>query len=104
MSIIKVHLCPDHLRRSSFLHNDTKDFASNYLEDYDTTHRICIPQNGEEAAEEAFDLTNNPCREEEREDLYGCHRPVCVGDVVEVLNDDGSMQRFVCEGVGWSVL
>lgn len=51
---------------------------------------------GSEAAEEAFDLTNNPSRQAERVQKYGRHRSVSVGDVVEV---DG--ESFLCAGVGW---
>jgi hypothetical protein len=49
-----------------------------------------------DAAEEVFDLTNNPSREEERELLYGRHRSVSSGDIVDV---DGS--KFLCLPVGW---
>lgn len=54
---------------------------------------------GEEAAEEVFDLTNNPYREEERDRMYGTARSVAVGDV---LNVDGV--DFVCCSLGWTAL
>lgn len=53
----------------------------------------------EEAAEEAFDLTNNPDRQEEREEKYGRGRSVSSGDVIEV---DGV--KFVCMSIGWEVM
>ena len=54
---------------------------------------------GEEAAEEAFDLTNNPSRQEEREKVYGYGRSVSVGDVV-LVDDDG----YLCMSSGWQKL
>lgn len=50
----------------------------------------------QDAAEEVFDLTNNPSREEARGLQYGPHRSVSSGDIVEV---DGS--KFLCLPVGW---
>jgi hypothetical protein len=51
---------------------------------------------GSEAAEEVFDLTNNPNRQQEREERYGRHASVSVGDIVQV-GDSG----FLCASVGW---
>lgn len=57
------------------------------------------PLTGEDAAEEAFDLSNNPCRQDEREEVYGYGRSVSVGDVVIV--DDA---EYLCSAVGWTLL
>jgi hypothetical protein len=54
---------------------------------------------GEEAAEEVFDLSNNPYRERERAEIYGDHRSLSVGDVVDV---DGI--KYACMSMGWSKL
>lgn len=54
---------------------------------------------GVEAAEEAFDLTNNPSRQHERGMYYGRGRSVSVGDIVEV---DGV--NFLCASFGWEAL
>jgi hypothetical protein len=54
---------------------------------------------GEDAAEEAFDLTNNPSRQSEREEKYGRGRSVSSGDVIDV---DGT--KFVCMSCGWETL
>lgn len=52
---------------------------------------------GEDVAEEIFDLTNNPSRQDEREMRYGQrHRSVSVGDVVRVGSD-----AFLCASFGW---
>ena len=47
-------------------------------------------------AEEIFDLTNNPGRQAEREELYGRHRSVSVGDIVTIDGVD-----MLCASVGW---
>ena len=52
--------------------------------------------NGEEAAEEMFDLTNNPYRQEEREETYGRGRSLSVGDKVQVGDEE-----YVCAPSGW---
>ena len=56
-------------------------------------------ETAEGAAEEVFDLTNNPGRQEERERLYGRKRSLSVGDIV-VVGD----QYFLCDSFGWTVL
>lgn len=55
-----------------------------------------IPFEGEAAAEELFDLTNNPMRQPGRRVRYGCGRSLSVGDIVEV---DGEF--YVCRPNGW---
>ena len=56
---------------------------------------IEIDCTGEDAAEEMFDLSNNPARSEARH-LVACNRSLSVGDVVQVDND-----RFLCLSTGW---
>jgi len=51
----------------------------------------------EAAADEVFDLTNNPSRQDEREEKYGNGRSLSVGDIV-VLGDD----KVVCLSFGWA--
>lgn len=51
---------------------------------------------GEAAAEEVFDLTNNPSREEERTNIFGTGRSLSVGDIVNVDGVD-----FLCAPSGW---
>ena len=56
-------------------------------------------QSGEEAAEEAFDISNNPGRETLRQEVFGLCRSVSVGDIVEVNG-----QEFLCASMGWQKL
>lgn len=59
-----------------------------------------LAERGKAAAEEMFDLTNNPSREDERaEARLDRHRSVSVGDIVSV---DGVY--FLCQPSGWTVL
>lgn len=57
----------------------------------------------EEAAEEAFDLTNNPSRQDERELVYGRGRSLSVGDIVEVedRHDPEKVTAWLCMSAGW---
>lgn len=56
----------------------------------------------EVAADELFDLTNNPFRQVEREKKYGRGRSVSVGDIVSVVSYDGRLKMFLCEPIGWT--
>ena len=51
---------------------------------------------GEDGAEEMFDLTNNPSRQEERVQFYGRQRSISVGDIVQVNG-----RNFLCASFGW---
>ena len=50
-------------------------------------------------AEEVFDLTNNPSRQEERERLYGRGRSLSSGDVVII-----GEKKMLCLPCGWAEL
>jgi len=67
--------------------------------EYDPVVNINVPLKGEAAAEEIFDLTNNPNRQEEREAIYGRHRSLSVGDIVVVEG-----VPYLCAPAGWKVL
>lgn len=66
---------------------------------YTTAITLFTDKKGEDAAEEIFDLTNNPSRQDEREQKYGRGRSVSVGDIVVV---DGV--EYLCASVGWTKL
>lgn len=66
---------------------------------YQKIGTLAVEATGEAAAEEMFDLSNNPCRQEERDLKWGQHRSLSVGDVVHV---DG--RSFLCCSVGWKEL
>jgi hypothetical protein len=54
---------------------------------------------GEAAAEECFDLSNNPSRQAERDAVWGANRSLSVGDVVLVEGD-----MWLCRSMGWQRL
>lgn len=54
---------------------------------------------GEAAAEDVFDLTNNPDRQDERLATYGNGRSVSTGDIVCVDGVD-----YLCCSIGWKRL
>lgn len=54
---------------------------------------------GQQAADEIFDLTNNPSRQDERDQYFADCRSLSVGDVVIV---DGII--ILCCAFGWSVV
>lgn len=54
---------------------------------------------GAQAAEEMFDLTNNPAREDERQELYGNGRSVSSGDIIRCDGTD-----YLCLSIGWEIL
>lgn len=66
---------------------------------YATRTTIKVDGEGESAAEEAFDLTNNPSRQAEREMVYGRGRSLSVGDIVNVDGVD-----FLCCNFGWKAI
>jgi hypothetical protein len=55
-----------------------------------------VSQTGEAAAEEMFDMTNNPSRIDERLASYGSGRSISVGDIITV---DGV--NYLCASFGW---
>jgi hypothetical protein len=98
MSTITIKLAPTHLL-GQFFFSDCTDLASRHLPFYTVCDAITVSKAGRDAAEEAFDLTNNPSREDERARLYGARRSVSVGDVVEVDGVD-----YLCDSFGWAVI
>jgi len=101
MSKVIIHLGTRLILRELFFKDDTEKMAliRQELPYYTVGGTFETPLEGEEAAEEAFDLTNNPSRQEEREEKYGNGRSVSSGDVIEV---DGV--KFACMSIGWEKL
>jgi hypothetical protein len=66
---------------------------------YQKIGSVATDKTGEAAAEEMFDLSNNPSRQEERDLVWGRYPSLSVGDVVHVDNES-----FLCCSVGWKKL
>jgi hypothetical protein len=56
-------------------------------------------QSGQAAAEEAFDISNNPSRDVLRQEVFGRQRSLSVGDIVEVNG-----LPYLCASMGWELL
>ena len=94
-----IHLLDSHKMIEFYVNRDINSLATGlFVEGFYTQSRVVAvaETRGEDVAEELFDLTNNPCRQAERERLYGRGRSLSVGDIVEVAGD-----MFVCASHGW---
>ena len=96
MSKVTIFLAPDKMLGRVFFGVDTVNLVKDYFHRYKECPPIEVEQTGKEAAEEAFDLTNNPSRDSERVIKYGQGRSVSAGDVIDV---DG--KKFICLSFGW---
>lgn len=101
MSVITIKLAPTELMGEFFFKADKAlDIARDNLARYITaTHFMNSNVSGIDAAEELFDLTNNPSRQEERIRTYGNGRSISVGDIVNVDGVD-----YLCMSAGWEEL
>ncbi|PPD55525.1 MAG: hypothetical protein CTY12_00685 [Methylotenera sp.] len=98
MASIIIKLAPQDIKREMYGER-TLPLLQENISRYVSCSPINVPFEGEDAAEEAFDLTNNPSRQTEREQLYGRGPSVSVGDVIDV---DGV--NYACLPFGWQVL
>lgn len=108
MAVVTVKLLPEHLTREFFMTRfntafNLVNYANTHKNEYEAVATWATGDSPEEAAEEAFDLTNNPSRQALRDQLYGRHRSVSVGDIVEVVTHDGT-KEFICDSFGWKEL
>jgi hypothetical protein len=66
---------------------------------YRTASECYMAKEGTEAAEEMFDVSNNPSRQAERVRIFESQRSVSVGDIVEVNG-----LPYLCASMGWELL
>jgi hypothetical protein len=98
MATVRVMLAPLAVIHNMYAGTPAEKMATvrcnfNY---YTTLPHMRVKGSGKDASEEVFDLTNNPCRQDERLDKYGNGRSVSVGDIVLVDN-----VMFLCLQQGW---
>jgi hypothetical protein len=96
MQKVTILLAPRDIMRDAYFCEDTVGLVKKNLFRFEKVEVDGVADTGEAAAEEMFDLTNNPYRQEERVQRYGRGRSVSVGDVVAVGDD-----QFVCASCGW---
>lgn len=102
MATATIKLVNGELMGSFYFTKDPEALARKLLAEgyYKVAGTMGFPaMEGEDVAEAVFDLTNNPSRREEREELYGSFRSVSVGDIVCVDGVD-----YLCERFGWKQL
>lgn len=99
MAKVTIHLGNARILRDFYFGEKQLDIVRNGLPHYTNAGSFETDLEGEAAAEEAFDLTNNPYRQREREEKYGRGRSVSTGDVIEV---DGV--KYACMSIGWEVV
>jgi lysyl-tRNA synthetase class II len=97
MAKITIKLAPSKTMSDFYMSDDKMSLAKSHYDNYTVMESFHVYKSGEAAANEAFDLTNNPARQEERVERYGRFRSVSVGDIVNV---DGV--EYLCDSFGWS--
>jgi len=97
MNKVTIKLLQSTDQMINFYIGDVSGTARSLEPHYKDSGFVCYTWlNGEEAAEEMFDLTNNPERQAEREVQYGRGRSLSVGDKVQVGD-----KEYVCAPSGW---
>jgi hypothetical protein len=99
MATATIKLVNAELLSTFYFTKNPAALAQKLLEEgrYKVAGTMGVPgREGMAAAEEIFDLTNNPSRDDEREELYGRFRSVSVGDIVNVDGAD-----WLCCSLGW---
>ena len=99
MAVATIKLVNEQFMSEFYFRPNQEQTASSLQKDgwYRVQGTMGVPDlEGEAVAEEVFDLTNNPGRQDEREELYGRHRSLSVGDIVNVDGTD-----WLCCSQGW---
>lgn len=97
ISVVTIKLAPAALMIQFYLNHDAARVAADNYSSYEIRPCFAVfDVEGEAAAEEVFDLTNNPSRQLERVQLYGRARSLSVGDIVEV-----DSVNYLCASTGW---
>ena len=100
MAIVTVHFAPLLMRSTLWTSENIEKLVEASFGEYRPHKPFYTPLRGEEAAEDAFDLSNNPSRDFDRQFVFKDTRAVNVGDVVEV-DECGVPSFFLCKEIGW---
>lgn len=105
MAAVMIKSVPASLMMSMY-REDAATTARAALEagQYVESRLFYVPGISQDAADEVFDLTNNPSRQDERVEVYGHGRSLSVGDIVVVHNPDFSEEEWLCLPFGWALL
>ena len=100
MSIVTIKLAPQEVCREFYFAKNRIGLVRANKDFYTPCPPFFSSRDGTNAAEDAFDLSNNPYRQEERMDVIGSVRSLSVGDIVEV-EVNGKYDEFLCDSFGW---
>ena len=104
MTTVHAMLAPQFIRHAAMTGEEgLLGLIQVFHDEFEEYHGIQVPMTGVDAAEELFDLTNHPCRDEEREEWQWNARPLGVGDVVKVI-EGTKVRNFLCDHIGWTEL
>lgn len=101
MALVKIKFAP------TFGVMLTADKANDWIQQGKYTnqsHVFHVFGEGQDAADEVFDLTNNPSRQDERIQVYGQGRSLSSGDIVVVGTMPSSEEQWLCMSFGWARL
>jgi len=97
MALVKIKFAPSHM----FLYGpDAADKVRTALAEgkyVEESALFTVNGDSQDAADEVFDLTNNPGRQDEREQIYGRGRSLSTGDIVVV-----GEEQWLCMSFGWA--
>ena len=96
MTTVTIKLAPEEFMSDFYFAKNPVSLAKKNLASYKSVAQINVEMCGRKAADEMFDLTNNPSRQDEREVCYGRGRSLSVGDIVCVDGVD-----YLCDKFGW---
>ena len=99
MAVVKIKFLPASMMRGMW-RPEQKQYVQDALAAglyKEESELFVVDGDNKDAAEEVFDLTNNPGRCEERFEKYGNGRSLSVGDVVVV-----GEEQWVCLSFGWA--
>jgi hypothetical protein len=99
MTKVTILLAPNTVLREIYFTAGVRGLVEENISHYTACKPFEVNCINEDAAEEVFDLTNNPSRQEEREEKYGRGRSVSMGDIVDVEG-----VKWVCMSTGWEQL
>lgn len=103
MTKVRIMLAPTEVSREVYFKRadgGQQDLARENLSKYHTLPPMVFHparSTSEDIAEEMFDLTNNPNRDDERQERYGNGRSLSIGDIVDV---DGEL--WLCTSNNWA--
>jgi hypothetical protein len=101
MAVVKIKFLPVEMMMGMY-RPEQKQYAQDALAAglyKEESELFTVNGDSKDAAEEVFDLTNNPGRCDERYEKYGNGRSLSVGDVVVV-----GEEQWLCCSFGWAEL